>query len=115
MGVIDFRAPDWLGEFGKAKFEEIVKTFEGGYVPGEVREQLVLYCEAYDDLRTALDAIQREGATCVSDKGNTYQNPAVGIKNKAITRMRQFGPILGWAEGKAKKQATNGVAARKRK
>ncbi|MEM8863991.1 MAG: phage terminase small subunit P27 family [Planctomycetota bacterium] len=45
-------------------------------------------CEAVAEFQQARDEIKRDGATCVSEKGGSYQHPAVGRKNKALERMR---------------------------
>jgi len=106
--------PDWLGPHGQAKWLEISKALSG--IPDDLLDQVGFYCEAYDDFRSALVTIAEEGSECVSDKGGTYQHPAVGRKNKAITRMRQFGPLIGWREGKGPvAPATKKVAARPRR
>jgi P27 family predicted phage terminase small subunit len=54
-----------------------------------------MYCEAFEEFIEARSEIDREGATCMSDKGGAYQHPAVGRKNKAIARMKQFGALFG--------------------
>lgn len=111
------KPPEWLGDHGKSKFKEIAEVLgNGGPVPPEACEPLVFYCEAYDDFRTALQEIKEQGTTCFSEKGGAYLHPAVGRKNKAIARMKQLGPVLGWAETKvATPQKGGGVSARKRK
>lgn len=89
--------PDWLGDIGQAKFQELVTKLEpvDGLLKPVFEDALALYCEAFEELLEAKAEIAKEGATCTSDKGGAYQHPAVGRKNKAIQRMKQFGALFG--------------------
>ena len=108
--------PVWLGKYGKRKWKQVVaQQWPSGIVPDEALEPLSFYCEAYDDFRTALIDLRKDGNTCVSAQGSPYLNPAVTVKNQAIARMKQLGPVLGWAETKVSPAKGGGVAARKRK
>jgi P27 family predicted phage terminase small subunit len=88
--------PEWLGEIGKAKWREKVPLLHPlGLLTKNDYDLLSLYCEAWDEVFDAMQEIAKEGATCSSDKGGLYQHPAVGRKNKAIQRIRQFGSDFG--------------------
>lgn len=91
------RCPDWLGEHGKAKWLELVSLLSpvDGLVKPAFGDALAMYCEAFEEFLLARAEIEAEGATCMSDKGGAYQHPAVGRKNKAIQRMKQFGAMFG--------------------
>lgn len=109
--------PKWLGKYGRRKWKQVVtQQWPTGEVPLEVQEPLAYFCEAYDDFRTALLDIKTNGRTCVSEKGGVYLHPSVTLKNQAIARMKQFGPVLGWAEDASSiQQSGGGVAQRKRR
>jgi P27 family predicted phage terminase small subunit len=89
--------PDWLGDVGRAKWNERIEILSQteGLVTKLDGDFLALYCEAFKEFIDARLQIDREGATCVSEKGGEYQHPAVGRKNKAIERMRRFGALFG--------------------
>lgn len=79
------KPPEWLGEFGKEEWKRRILSNPTCNV-----DDLAMYCEAYHEFRVALTEIEEEGATSTSDKGNAYQHPAVGRKNKAIERMNKL-------------------------
>lgn len=56
---------------------------------------LSLYCEAWDEFFAARAEIEHSGIVAMSDKGAEYQHPAVGIKNRAIARIKQIGGEFG--------------------
>lgn len=109
--------PKWLGKYGRRKWKQVVGLqWPTGDVPPEFQEPLAYYCEAYDDFRTALSDIKANGTTCVSEKGGVYLHPSVTLKNQALARMKQLGPLVGWAEDASSvPQQGGGVAQRKRR
>lgn len=89
-------APEWLREHGKRIWNEtaprlgavgLLTTLDGG--------SLSLYCDAWDDFFEAMEDIKNHGAKCFSEKGGEYQNPSVGIKNKAKLFIKQMGAEFG--------------------
>jgi P27 family predicted phage terminase small subunit len=86
-----------LNRADKAVFREVVKLLET--VPdllGDVDAFAVgLLCEAVAERNEAKAEIEKDGATCVSEKGSPYLHPAVGRKNAAtkqiVTLMAKFG------------------------
>lgn len=89
-------APEWLGEHGKAIWNQHAPVlFAIGCLTHNDQKLLSLYCEAWDEFFDARAEIEREGSTCTTDKGTCYQHPAVGRKNKAIQRIRQIGGDFG--------------------
>lgn len=89
-------APEWLGDIGRAKWTEVAPTLLGvGCLTVADYDLLAMLCEAHDELHAAMAEIAEHGRVAYSDKGSAYQHPAVGIKNKAIQRIRQFGNDFG--------------------
>ena len=114
--LVDLNPPDWLSAVGCLKWEELVRYL--GTVPGLLaeadREAMGMYCEAWEDFVAAREIVERDGPMVMSEKGGMYQHPAVGMKNKALERMRllarEFGmtpsartSIKGLLPGKEKK------------
>jgi P27 family predicted phage terminase small subunit len=88
--------PDWLGEVGQAVWREEAPKIHALRLLTEVDCRLfALYCEAWEDFAAARALIAKEGLIAVSDKGAEYQHPAVGVKNKAIQRIKQIGAEFG--------------------
>lgn len=92
-----FACPDWLGEIGRAKWVDVLAKVMPvrGLMKPAFADALALYCEAFEEFVLAREEIARNGMIAVSEKGGEYQHPAVGIKNKAIQRMKQFGALFG--------------------
>lgn len=89
-------APEWLGEIGKSIWQQVAATMHRiGCLTESDQKLLSIYCEAWDDFFAARRVIEEEGMICTTDKGTCYQHPAVGIKNKAIQRIRQIGGDFG--------------------
>lgn len=89
--------PEWLGSFGCEKWQEIGQYLvENHGFYAKHREILGLYCDSYQEFREAMITIEKEGTTCVSDKGGLYQHPEVSRKNAALKRMVQLGKLFGW-------------------
>lgn len=90
--------PEWMGEVGRAKWAERVEKLQATnpkLITQLDGDALALYCEAWEEFLDARAEIEREGATCMSEKGGTYLHPAVGRKNKAIARLKLFGALFG--------------------
>lgn len=89
-------APDWLPDVGRAKWHEVAThLWQIGCLTSIDTDALALYCEAWDEFYTAREEIKIHGLVAISENGNEYQHPAVGIKNKAIQRMRQLANEFG--------------------
>ena len=93
----DVICPDWLGEIGTAKWQELVGKLSpvSGLLKPAFEDVLAMYCEAFEEFMEARQEVEHDGPTCSSDKGGMYQHPAVGRKNQAIKRMRQIGALFG--------------------
>ncbi|MCE9556764.1 MAG: phage terminase small subunit P27 family [Planctomycetes bacterium] len=88
--------PTWLGEVGQSVWrEEAPKLHALGLLTAVDLRALALYCEAWEELFEARKSIESHGLIATSEKGGEYQHPAVGIKNKAIQRIKQFGAEFG--------------------
>ena len=94
--MADGDAPDWLNEIGRRKWTELVGTLSliEGLLSEVDRGVLAMYCEAFGEFRLVSEEL---GANWVvySDKGSAYLNPLVGVKNKALERMRSLSRELG--------------------
>lgn len=96
MGVPE--CPDWLGEVGRTKWAERVEKLlatNPKLITQIDGDTLALYCEAWEEFLDARAEIEREGSTCISEKGAAYLHPAVGRKNKAIARLKTIGALFG--------------------
>lgn len=91
------KKPEWLGEVASAKWDELLPMLERMGVTAETYgDFLAQFCEAFQDFCDAKKEIEEYGgATCLSDKGNRYQHPAVALKLGAINRMLRFGCEFG--------------------
>lgn len=89
-------APEWLGDFGRVVWSHVAPHLHaiGCLTVADVK-LLALYCEAWDELFAAREDIAKSGLTLMSDKGTVYANPAVGIKNRAILRIKSIGGEFG--------------------
>src|SRR5688572_27143623 len=88
--------PEWLGEAGRAVWAEVAPKLHALRLLTTVDCRLLsLYCEAWDELFAARKIIEAAGLVATSDKGGQYQHPAVGIKNRAVARIRQLGGEFG--------------------
>lgn len=87
--ITNIQPPDYLDSYGSQKWAELIEPFCQNDLMTDVdRDALGAYCEAYSEFRRADDGLAQTGLTIVSEKGGMYQNPLVGIKNKALERMR---------------------------
>jgi P27 family predicted phage terminase small subunit len=88
--------PTWLGAHGQAKWRDVAPVLlPVNLLTRQDFDALAVYCEAWDEFMWALEEIAKEGRIATSEKGGAYQHPAVGIKNKAIQRIRQIGACFG--------------------
>ena len=105
--------PDWLDEHGRAKWDELLPLVSAmGVATTADGDMLAMYCEAFSDFMKASAEIASDGLTCISEKGAQYQHPAVGIKNKAIERMRHLAALFGLSPSS---RADLGVGGKKSK
>ena len=88
--------PAWLGDVAASVWrEEAPKLHSLGLLTSIDLRALSLYCEAWDELFQARKSIEKHGLIAVSEKGGAYQHPSVGLKNRAIQRIKQFGAEFG--------------------
>lgn len=89
-------APEWLGDHGRAKWFALVPHLGAvGLFTVLDADALAMYCEAWDEFFAARAEIEASGIVACAGSGAEYQHPAVGIKNKAIQRIRQFAQDFG--------------------
>jgi len=85
-------APRWLGEEARREWRRIAPLLHRAGLLTEVDGvALGMMCEALAVYHQAKEAMGDEGLIVVSDKGNSYQHPALGIMNSART------DVLRWA------------------
>lgn len=89
--------PEWLSEEAALVWAKVVEDLS--QVPGLLARvdayALSRYCSDWCDYWDAKRVIDEQGCTVVSDAGNLYQHPAVGVKNKAADRMTKFEARFG--------------------
>ena len=59
------------------------------------RAALTAYCTAWGDYVRACGKLEKEGEVIVTEKGTMYQNPWVGIKNKAMEKILKISAEFG--------------------
>lgn len=88
--------PDWLGDVGRKVWDKVAPILDAmGVLTSVDGNALACYCEAWEDFQDARDEIETDGSTCTGKNGGAYLHPAVGRKNKAIERIKQFGAKFG--------------------
>jgi P27 family predicted phage terminase small subunit len=89
--------PDWLGPKASEVWDETVAELQE--IPGLLSTLdggvLALYCDAWQQFHDAQAIIAENGMVCHSEKGGTYQHPAVGISNKAREQITKLGALFG--------------------
>jgi P27 family predicted phage terminase small subunit len=84
--------PDWLSHEAKAEWQRIVpQLIEAGVLSEVNRAALTAYCTAWAHLLQAEHHLQKDGAVLVSKEGFSYQNPWLGVANRA---QREFVKLL---------------------
>lgn len=89
-------APRWLSEEARAEWKRLAPRLHAvGLLTDVDGLALAMLCEAFAQYVEAKGLVEREGMMAVSDKGNTYQHPAVGLMNSARNELlkwtREFG------------------------
>lgn len=83
--------PTWLDREAKREWRRIVGELEAiGLITKIDRAALAAYCQAYAEWWEMEREIKLHGRTQVTENGYVAQRPEVGIRNKALERMRQF-------------------------
>jgi P27 family predicted phage terminase small subunit len=59
------------------------------------RASLVAYCSAWGDYVKACNKLTTQGEVIISEAGNVYQNPWVGIKNKSMEKIVKISAEFG--------------------
>jgi len=92
----DLSPPVWLNDVARDKWLECIDILTA--VPGLAtdldRGILGQYCEAYAEFMAASDQLGTDYVV-TSRAGAPYQNPLLGVKNKALDRMLRAGDRLG--------------------
>jgi P27 family predicted phage terminase small subunit len=91
--------PDWIASqpVASAVWDETISDL--AEIPGLLNEldggALALYCDAWQQYRDAAKIVATQGMVATSEKGGQYQNPAVGIRNKARDAIIRLGAKFG--------------------
>jgi P27 family predicted phage terminase small subunit len=70
------------------------------------RNSLAVYCLAYAEWIEADNMVKQQGKVLISDKGNSYLNPWVGIRNKAAEQMHKISQQFGMTPASRTRVAT---------
>lgn len=85
-------APRWLSAGARREWRRLARLLLGAGLLTEIDVvALGMMCEALDIYQRAKAAMGEEGLIVVSDKGNSYQHPALGVMNGARA------DVLRWA------------------
>jgi P27 family predicted phage terminase small subunit len=88
--------PAWLTDDARAAWDSLAPSLADRQLLTAVDVlAFALLCEAWSDWLAARKELAHYGTTAVTDNGNTYQHPIVGVANKAwqrvLTACREFG------------------------
>lgn len=85
-------APRWMTLEAKRQWRRIAPRLHAAGLLTEIDGLgLAMLCEAVGQYVEGKEIVEREGAIAVSDNGNVYQHPAVGLMKSAR------GEILKWS------------------
>lgn len=89
-------APRWLSAGAKREYRKVAKLLLGAGLMTEIDGvALGMMCEALDVYQRAKVAMGEDEVIIMSDKGNMYQHPAVGVMSSAradvLRWTREFG------------------------
>ena len=94
--VENIDCPDWLGEFARELWETVTPLLCAEKILQATDIQnLVVYCDAYDQFRMCVEDIKRQGITIMTESGSIVKNPSVTAKNEASRTMATYGGMLG--------------------
>lgn len=92
-------ASEFLSDKAKAEFARVVEELAA--IPGHLQQVdlsvVETYAQAYADRARLEGEIRTEGDTLVSDKGNAYMNPKVGVLSSVCNRLKDSSARLGFS------------------
>lgn len=95
-GVGRPRPPAFLSGVGLELWNRTVPELERMHLLTVVDgEALAAYCVAYGEFADSTEQIDRDGLTVTTSFGNVIQNPAVGIRHRAMQLMKAFAAEFG--------------------
>lgn len=101
--------PRFLGEAGQREWNRVTSELERLGILGLIdRAALATYCEAWNEFEVLSDRLQNEPWTCTTPQGTVYQNPLLGIKNKAADRVLKAAAQFGMTPAAREKIAAKG-------
>ncbi len=97
MPTADPTPPAWLSAESREVWSQVVDMLRR--IPGLLAEidayALARYCDDWVEYWEAKRIVDSDGIVSLSEKGTEFQNPAVGVKNKAAERMTRFEARFG--------------------
>lgn len=89
-------APRWLGQAAKREWKRVAsRLHQAGLLTYIDRSLLAAYCQAYGRWVEAELQLKTQPLVVISDKGNLYQNPWVGVARAAMTDMIKIAAEFG--------------------
>src|SRR6185437_224011 len=83
--------PDWLDDEAKREWNGIVPELHRmGLLTVVDRAALAGYCQAFADLRDAVETLRTDGKTITTANGNLLPHPAVSQKNRSMLTLAKF-------------------------
>lgn len=84
------KCPDWLSVEGRAEWDRICRQLDAmGILAAADRALLVAYCEAWAEFAAMEKLLKKMQPMLKTKKGVWYQNPIIGVRNRAFERLRR--------------------------
>lgn len=95
LEAVQVSAPSYLSSKARGEWNRMQKLV--GQLPiGEIdRTVLESYCEAYATFRLSSEDINERGHFVINSKGERVPNPAIRVRNNAVSEMRATLTTLG--------------------
>lgn len=89
--------PPWLGEYAREEWIRVHAELVayGANIGGLEYAAMTCYCEAFGNVRTATEEIERRGILLTGRAGTVVKNPAVTALGQAQAQLRAWAVELG--------------------
>jgi P27 family predicted phage terminase small subunit len=88
--------PDWFDDMAIFAWHEMMSACPAGVLSRMDSAIFVLYCTTYSAWREALQKVQEEGTTIISESGNVMQSPWYGQMTKQAEALRKLCSDMGF-------------------